>query len=114
MNLIKRIKTGWSREYFRKNFLLILIITFIPGIISGIGIQWFGVTAVKGELRERHTIQIAETAEMVDDQLEYLELSLSYWAFEKRFGPDLLDRNFVKDVLESRDMMQLLDRKSVV
>lgn len=108
MNLIKRIKRGWSREYFRNNFLLILIITFIPGIISGVGIQWFGVTAVKGELRERHTIQIAETAEMVDDQLEYLELSLSYWAFEKRFGPDLLDRNFVKDVLETRDMMQLL------
>ncbi|WYP26982.1 AraC family transcriptional regulator [Alkalihalobacillus sp. FSL W8-0930] len=108
MNLIKRVKRGWSREYFRKNFLLILIIAFIPGIISGVGIQWFGVTTVKKELRERHTIQIAETAEMVDDQLEYLELSLSYWAFEKRFGPDLMDRNFVKDILETRDMMQLL------
>ena len=108
LGLIKRVQTGWSREYFRKNFLLILFIAFIPGVISGVGIQWFGVNEVKDELRERHNNQIAEKAEIINDQLDYLEMSLSYWAFEKRFGPELIDRNFLRDVTETRDMMQML------
>ncbi|MDQ0207655.1 helix-turn-helix domain-containing protein [Alkalicoccobacillus murimartini] len=108
MGLVKKIRRGWSREYFRKNFLLILFIAFIPGVISGIGINWFGVNELKNGLRERHDSQITEKAEIINDQLDYLEMSLSYWAFEKRFGPELIDRNFVKDVTETRDMMQML------
>lgn len=96
--------TGWKSRYFRRSFILILLIAFIPGIVSGIGLYWFGVGQVETELREAHENQINDRADNIDDQLEYLESSLSYWAFNPRFNYSLVDLDFIKQFQDTRDI----------
>ncbi|WP_245308316.1 AraC family transcriptional regulator [Halalkalibacter urbisdiaboli] len=99
---------GWKSQYFRKSFILILLIAFIPGLISGIGIYWFGVGKVEEELRDLHQSQISQRAQNLNDQFMYLENSLSHWAFEPRFNASLTDLNFVKEFKETQDIVRTL------
>ncbi|MFB5663399.1 helix-turn-helix domain-containing protein [Alteribacillus sp. HJP-4] len=103
-------KTGpdWKSNYFRKSFILILLITSIPGIIFGIGFYGFGVVKVEEGLREIHENQIDQRAENIDDQFNYLEISLSHWAFEPRFNDSLVNLDYVENFQETRDIVQTL------
>lgn len=94
--------------YFRKSFLLILFITSIPGIISGIGIYIFGLQSTENELRKVHADEITARAENLDEQFNYLEESLTYWAFEPSFNSQLLNMDFIKEFQETRDLKQKL------
>ncbi|MDL4842308.1 AraC family transcriptional regulator [Aquibacillus rhizosphaerae] len=104
----KSMKNGWKSQYFRSNFILILLVVSIPGIVSGIGLYWFGVGQVEEELTESHEKQIKDKAENIDDQLEYLEVSLSYWAFDPRFNYSLVELDFIKEFQETRDISKKL------
>src|SRR5690625_2009591 len=95
-------------QYFKRNFIIILLITAIPGIISSIAIYYFGVGKVEDKLRETHENQINEQMKNINDQFYYLEESMSYWAFEPRFNSSILDIDFKKDFLETRDIMRNL------
>jgi AraC-like DNA-binding protein/HAMP domain-containing protein len=101
-------KIEWGSQYFRKSFILILLITFIPGLISGIGIYWFGVGKVENELKDLHENQISQRAQNINDQFDYLEMSLSHWAFEPRFNMSLNELNFVQEYQETRDIIRTL------
>ncbi|MFA9557878.1 AraC family transcriptional regulator [Evansella sp. AB-rgal1] len=101
-------KFGWRSHYFRKNFVLILLIAFIPGLITGIGIYWFGVSKVEDSIKELHESQILQRAENINDQLDYLEISLSHWAFEPRFNTSLIDLNYIREFQETRDIIRTL------
>src|SRR5690625_4619124 len=100
--------TGWRSHYFRNNFILILIITAIPGIISALGIFWFGVAKIEDELMAKHENQVTERIENVDAQFEYLEKSLSHWAFDPRFDRSLLDLDFVYHFQETKEINKSL------
>src|SRR5690554_5556873 len=82
---------NWSSNYFRKSFILILLITAIPGIISGLVIYWISVSEVEDTLMEIHENQVSERVKNIDDQFNYLEESVSNWAFDPRFNSSLLD-----------------------
>ena len=69
-------------SFFRKSFIIILLIASIPGLITGLGIYWFAVGNVEDELMELHYNQIEERAKNIDEQLKYLEYSTSRWAFD--------------------------------
>ncbi|SDY03369.1 Cache domain-containing protein [Evansella caseinilytica] len=100
--------TGWRSKYFRKSFILILLIAFIPGLLTGIGIQWFGVGEVEEELMELHERQIAQRIKNVDDQFEYLETSLAHWAFDPKFGYSLNKLDFVREFQKTREITNSL------
>ncbi|MCJ7840847.1 AraC family transcriptional regulator [Lederbergia sp. NSJ-179] len=99
---------SWRSRYFRKNFILILLIASIPGIFSGFCLYWFGVGQVEKELTEAHEAQIIDRAKNIDDQLEYLEVLISHWAFDPRYDHSLADIDFVKEFLETRDISKQL------
>ncbi|RKL66230.1 AraC family transcriptional regulator [Salipaludibacillus neizhouensis] len=99
---------GWKSQYFRKSFILILLIAFTPGLISGIGIYWFGVSEVEDSLKEMHESQIIQRAENINDQFDYLETSVSHWAFEPRFNSSLMDLNYVENFQDTRDIVRTL------
>jgi AraC-like DNA-binding protein len=104
----KSLHFGWRSNYFRKNFVLILLIAFIPGIISGFGIYVFGVGKMEADLKKQHENQIQQSANNINDQLDYLEMSISHWAFEPRFGTSLSEINFVKEFIVTRDIKNFL------
>ncbi|WP_202077713.1 AraC family transcriptional regulator [Caldalkalibacillus salinus] len=101
LKLLKRFKAKvsdrWSRAYFRKNFVLILFITAIPGLITGICIYLFVVGQVEDELTELHQNQIDQSVSYLNDQLNILEYTISHWAFEPNFGASIEDIDFIKD-----------------
>lgn len=99
---------NWSSNYFRKSFILILLITAIPGIISGLAIYWISVSEVEDTLMKIHENQVSERVKNIDDQFNYLEESVSNWAFDPRFNSSLLDLDFVYHFQETRDIMKNL------
>ncbi|GAF66696.1 AraC family transcriptional regulator [Alkalihalobacillus trypoxylicola] len=104
-NKAQKKQERFKSRYFRNNFILILVVTFIPGLISGVGIYWFGVHEVEKSLVNLHEEQIYQRAENINDQLDYLEISLSNWAFEPRFSAALADIDFVTEFQETRDII---------
>lgn len=111
-HLLKRIKNWflhrWHSKYFRRSFLLILFITSIPGVISGIAIYSFGLSSTEKELRKVHVEEIDERADNINDQFNYLEESLTYWAFEPSFNYQLITTDFLYEFQKTRDIMQKL------
>ncbi|WP_416151626.1 helix-turn-helix domain-containing protein [Salipaludibacillus sp. HK11] len=105
---VSSINSNWGSHFYRKSFIIILFITAIPGIVVGTGIYFIGVKEVERELQELHTTQIDTRAKHIDQQLNYLEDALSYWAFEPRFSTMLLDIDFSYDFLETRDIKRTL------
>lgn len=103
-----RQSINWSSHYFRKSFILILLTTAIPGIISGLVIYWVSVSKVEDELMKIHENQVAERVKNIDDQFNYLEESVSNWAFDPRFDSSILDLDFAYHFQETRDIMKNL------
>lgn len=87
---------------------MILLITSIPGIISGLVIYWFSISQVEDELMNIHENQVEERVKNIDDQFNYLEESVSNWAYDPRFDSSLLDLNFTFHFQETRDIMKSL------
>lgn len=104
----EKLRTVWNSNYFRRNFILILLITAIPGIISGLVIYWFSVSKVEDELMQIHENQVEERVKNIDDQFKYLEESVSNRAYDPRFDSSLLDLDFAYQFQETRDIMKSL------
>lgn len=107
-NMLEWIHSRWQSQYFRRSFLLILFITSIPGIVSGVAIYSFGLSSTEKELTKVHLEEIEERAQNIDDQLTYLEESLTYWAFEPTFNYQLITTDFIYEFQKTRDLMQKL------
>ncbi|MDX8047444.1 AraC family transcriptional regulator [Gracilibacillus sp. S3-1-1] len=98
----------WQSNYFRKSFLLILFITAIPGIISGIAIYTFGLSSTEKELRKVHVEEIEERADNIDAQFNHLEESLTHWAFDPSFNHQLITTDFIYEFQKTREIIQKL------
>ncbi|MDQ0257349.1 AraC-like DNA-binding protein [Evansella vedderi] len=105
---MKKITNGWNSQYFRKNFILILFIAFLPGLISGIGIYFAGVSKVEDELKDLHETQILQGVENLNNQFDYLEMAVSHWAFTPRFNASIIDLNYIQQFQETRDIGRTL------
>ncbi|KKI90220.1 hypothetical protein WQ54_19735 [Bacillus sp. SA1-12] len=106
--MLKKVK--WSGSHYRKNFILILLIASIPGLITGILIYWLAVGAVEDELRKLHGEQIVQRAKNIDEQFRNLEYSASRWAIEPRFSESLRSMDLVEHFTESYDISKTLVR----
>ncbi|WP_338785824.1 helix-turn-helix domain-containing protein [Metabacillus sp. FJAT-53654] len=103
-------KINWTVSHYQKNFILILLIASIPGLITGVLIYWLAVGAVEDELRKLHGDQIVQRAKNIDEQFRNLEYSASRWAIEPRFGESLRSIDLVKQFTESYDISKTLVR----
>jgi len=97
-----------KRSYYRKSLIWLLLIASIPGFITGGCIYWFAIDRIEDDLNGLHQNQMEQRVKNIDDQLTYLELDLSHWAFSPRFGWDLQDLDFVYHFRETWDISQSL------
>ncbi len=88
--------------------MLILLIASIPGLITGIVMYQQVVGRMETEFNRMHQNQIENRARNVDDQLAYLEMNLSHWAFEPRFGNALRTLDFVYYFNETQEIVTTL------
>jgi AraC-like DNA-binding protein len=109
-NLRSRIGKGFTHgikkqgAFYRKSLIWLLLTASIPGFITGVCIYLFGVDRVEQDLSKLHQNQMEERVKNIDDQLSYLEMDLSHWAFSPRFGHSLSELDFVYYFKETRDI----------
>ncbi|MFS0725551.1 AraC family transcriptional regulator [Paenibacillus sp. 1P07SE] len=116
--MLKRLQIGAKKlvggsharrgAFYRKSLILILLTASIPGFVTGMCIYWFSVAGIERDLNEMHQRQIDERVDNIDDQLSYLELDLSHWAFSPRFGYPLQELDFVYHFQETWDISKSL------
>lgn len=95
-------------RHFRKSLILILIITSIPGLITGGAIYWFTAGRIESELVQLHKNQIAKRAEGIQGQFSYLELSLSHLAFDPKLDYTLAQTDLMRNFTVTRDLYKTL------
>ncbi|QOS80862.1 AraC family transcriptional regulator [Paenibacillus sp. JNUCC31] len=103
------LNTGRHKgRFYRNSLMLILLIASIPGLITGIVMYQLVVGRMENEFNQMHQKQIENRARNVDDQLAYLEMTLSHWAFEPRFGNALRTLDFVYYFNETQEIVTTL------
>src|SRR5690606_32249056 len=91
-----------------RSFIWFLFAASVPGLIIGMFTHWFAVGPMEGNLNELHRNQIVERAQNIDDQFGSVELDISHWAFNPRFGPALKELNFVYHFKETYEITKTL------
>ncbi|XEC95829.1 AraC family transcriptional regulator [Paenibacillus tarimensis] len=102
------VKGGTKGSFYRRSLFIILLITSIPGLITGFSIHWFAVGQIEQDLKALHQKQIEQRVKTLDDQLTYLELSLAHWAFDPRFNSGLKESDFAFRFKDTRDLIKSL------
>ena len=100
--------TRHKGRFYRNSLILILLIVSIPGLITGIVMYQLVVGRMENEFNRMHQSQIENRARNVDDQLAYLEMNLSHWAFEPRFGNALRNLDFIYYFKETQEIVTTL------
>lgn len=108
-NRLKANEAGGRKGvFYRKTLVWLLLTAGMPGVITGLCIYWFGVDRMESDLSDLHRSQMEERVQNIDDQLAYLEMDLSHWAFSPRFDYRLKDMDFVYHFKETRDISKSL------
>lgn len=114
---MKRIWKPWlgfiqkyqsNSRYFRRSLVLILLIASIPGLIIGFSTYWISTNNLEQELRRLHQNQIQHRAENIDDQMSYLEMTMSHWAFDPKFDEKLKNLNISYDFEQVQELYRTL------
>lgn len=100
--------SGCKGKYYRNNLIMMLVVSAIPGIITGMIIYGLVGGRLESELLQMHHQQIAQRARNIDEQLSNLELMLSHWAFDPQFDYSLNGRDFKRDFERARDITKTL------
>jgi len=95
--------------FYRKSFIWFLLTATIPGVITGAIIYWYSTAQIEKDLSQLHLNQMEQRVKNIDDQLSYLEMDLSNWAFNSRFGYKLKTLDFVYYFQETWDITQTLN-----
>ncbi|MDF2935124.1 MAG: helix-turn-helix protein [Paenibacillaceae bacterium] len=101
-------KAAWSGPFFRKTLSHILIIAGIPGLLLGGGIYFVVTGQIERELLNQYKRQIEQHADNLDEQLSYLEVSMSHWAFEPLFADYMKSTDYYYSFQATREMNQNL------
>ncbi|MCS7460773.1 helix-turn-helix domain-containing protein [Paenibacillus doosanensis] len=92
LEMIRKYK--YNSRFFRKILVLILLIASIPGLIIGVSIYGIATNNLEEALQRQHQNQIRNRAANLDEQLAYLEMTLSHWAFDPKFDDNLKHISF--------------------
>jgi AraC-like DNA-binding protein len=99
---------GSRRMHLRKIWVIILLITGIPGLITGLSINWFVGGRIEQEMVSLHKKQIVRGAENINRQFDYIELSLSHWSFDPKFDFSLKEIDFFRNFQVTNDISKTL------
>lgn len=102
------MEKGRRGIFYRKTLIWLLLTASVPGFITGLSIYWFGIGQIETHLSGLHQKQMEERVQNIDDQLSYLELDLSHWAFSPRFDYSLKDLDFIYNFRDTRDISKSL------
>ncbi|MCR2805646.1 AraC family transcriptional regulator [Paenibacillus soyae] len=97
-----------NRSFYRKSFIWFLLAASVPGLIIAVFTYWFAVGPMEKNIGELHQNQIEERAQNIDDQFGSVELDISHWAFNPRFGSGLKEMDFVYQFRETYDITKTL------
>lgn len=95
-------------RFFRRSLGLILLIASIPGLIIGFSTYWLATHNLQEKLQKQHLNLIEQRAANIDDQLNYLEMTMSHWAFDTKFGDRLHSLDIAYDFELVQDMFRTL------
>ena len=98
----------FKSKRFRNNWIIILLISSIPGLIFGGLMNWLAGGRLENELLQMHNKQIQLRAANIDEQFSYLETSVVHWAFDPNFSYSLASLSFSRDFEIARDITQTL------
>ncbi|MEC1262466.1 helix-turn-helix domain-containing protein [Bacillus swezeyi] len=104
--------------YFKKSFVLILLIACIPGLLTGAGIYFFSAAKIENELQHLHKSQVGRQISQIDDKLEGLEIMLSQLAYDTRLMNGLahtdLKTDFHTTYRLSKSLFMLQDQNPLI
>jgi AraC-like DNA-binding protein len=108
--LARRLERSSARlgRFYKKSLIMIFIVSGIPGLITGALLYEIAGGRVESELLQLHYRQIEQRSENIDDQLSNLELLLSHWAFDNKFGSGLYGFDFVRNFETTVDLTKTL------
>ncbi|WP_051620372.1 helix-turn-helix domain-containing protein [Paenibacillus sp. UNC451MF] len=101
-------KYKYNKRFFRKSLAMILIMASVPGLIIGLSIYWIATNNVEEELQRLHQNQIKNRAANIDDQLAFLEMTVSHWAFDSKFDEKLKTLDFAYNYDTVQDMYRTI------
>ncbi|WP_189032466.1 helix-turn-helix transcriptional regulator [Paenibacillus albidus] len=107
----KRYSKKWSGGkgmYYRKNLILVLAVSSIPGFIVGALVYWMAGGRLESELLSMHNRQIEQRAANIDEQLVNMELMLAHWAFDPKFDYTLKNLDVAQKYERSWDITKTL------
>lgn len=87
---------------------MIFLVSGIPGLITGALVYEIAGGRMESELLQQHYKQIEQRSRNIDDQLGNLELLLSHWAFDNKFGSGLYGLDFVRNFETTNDLTKTL------
>lgn len=71
--------------------MIILVITCIPTLLIGIGINWVGARQVEKSVTASRNTEVLLSSGRIDDFLSHLEKAATQWAFSPEFGVELIN-----------------------
>ncbi|THF83908.1 AraC family transcriptional regulator [Cohnella fermenti] len=95
-------------RFYTKSLIMIFLVSGIPGVITGALVYQIAGGRMESELLQLHYRQIEQRSHNMDDQLSNLELLLSHWAFDNKFGSELMDLDFVRSFEKTIDLTKTL------
>ncbi|MFH0348146.1 helix-turn-helix domain-containing protein [Bacillus vallismortis] len=113
----------WKGTYFKRNFVFILLIACIPGLLTGGAIYFLSIDKVEKELQRSHETQVAREVSRMDEKLGVLELTLTQMAYDSSLMNGLAEKDLEKDYTFSyqltkklfllRDQQPLIEQASI-
>ncbi|WP_159885709.1 helix-turn-helix domain-containing protein [Paenibacillus puerhi] len=97
-----------SKRFFWRSLALFLMVTCIPGMVTGIVIYWATTNQIESELQKIHGQQVQQRAENIDEQLSYMEMLFTQWAFDTQFDSKLKQLDFVFNYNQVHDIYRTL------
>lgn len=95
--------------FYRRSLFTLLIVSSIPGLLTALGIYWFGTGAIGQALKALHSEQMEQRLKSIDDMFVYLELGISQRAVEPWLGPYLREVDFTSQKDASRNLIKTLN-----
>lgn len=114
---IRKVRTGWHNAWrrsfpraalYRRSLVLMLLIACVPGLLIAIGTYYTVAGGVEKDLQRMHQSQIRQRAQNIDDQLSYLEIGISHWAFDAVFDKRLSEIDFAQGYEQVRQLYDTL------
>jgi AraC-like DNA-binding protein len=85
-----------------------LLIASIPGLIIGFSTYWLATHNLQEKLEKQHLNLIEQRATNIDEQLNYLEMTMSHWAFDTKFDDKLRSLDYAYGFEQVQELFRTL------